>query len=59
MFWVKKFKTEVLNVFNLLLKFKVTDKLYQWYTLVIIVVVGDHSWGRPEGSLFDSYYTEV
>ena len=22
-------------------------------------VVGDHSWGWPEGSLFNSYYTEV
>ena len=21
--------------------------------------VGDLSWGQPEGSLFDSYYTEV
>ena len=21
--------------------------------------VGDHSWGQPEASLFNSYYTEV
>ena len=31
-----------------------------WRTVIIYISkVGDCSWGRPEGSLFNSYYTEV
>ena len=31
----------------------------QCFNLIEISKVGDHSWGRPEGSLFNSYYTKV
>ena len=35
-----------------------TRKMSCFYSIKVIKV-GDRSWGRPEGSLFNSYYTEV
>ena len=34
---------------------KTSNNVKNWY----ISKVGDRSWGRPEGSLFNSYYTDV